>query len=65
MIDKKRVTCFVGDNAANITAAVRDGGFTHIECVDLTLQLVIIDGLDDEIVAKVLKCVRPIVCHFH
>ena len=59
------MTCFVRDNAANITAAVRDGGFSHIGCVDHTLQLAINDGLDNENVTGVLKSVRSIVSHFH
>ena len=29
-IDKKRITCFVRDNAANITAEVREGNFANI-----------------------------------
>ena len=40
-IDKKKISCFVRDNAANITAALRDGGFANIGCVDHTLQLAI------------------------
>ena len=59
------MTCFVRDNAANITAAVRDGGFSHIGCVEHTLQLVINDGLDNENVTGVLKSIRSIVGHFH
>ena len=65
MIDKKRVTYFVQDNTANITAAVRDGVFVHIGCIDHTLQLAINDGLDDEVVAGILKSVKSIVSHFH
>ena len=64
-IDKKCVTCFVRDNAANITAAVREGGFAHIGCTDHTVQLVINDSLGDETIVDVLKSVRSIVGHFH
>ena len=64
-VDKKRITCFVRDNAANITAAVREGGFAHIGCVDHTLQLAINDGLKEHVITELLKIVRVIVGHFH
>jgi len=64
-IDKKYVTCLVWDNAANITAAVREGGFAHIGCTNHTMQLVINDSLGDEAIVDVLKSVRSIVGHFH
>ena len=64
-IEKNRITCFVKDNAANITAAVREGDFANIGCVDHTLQLAISDGLKVEAVMEILKIVRAIVGHFH
>ena len=64
-VDKKRITCFVRDNAANITAAVQEGGFAHIGCVDHTLQLAINDGLKEHVITELLKTVRVIVAHFH
>jgi len=64
-IDKKRITCFIRDNAANIVAAVREGNFANIGCVDHTLQLAINDGLKVEAIIEVLKIVRSIVGHFH
>jgi len=64
-INQKRVTCFVRDNAANITAATREGGFCHIGCVDHTLQLVITDGLKDDTVSALLKSAKAIVGHFN
>ena len=64
-IEKNKITCFVRDNAANITAAVREGDFTSIRCVDHTLQLAINGGLKVEAVTDILKIVRAIVGHFH
>ena len=64
-IDKKRVTCFVRDNAANITAATRLGEFCHIGCVDHTLQLAINDSLKNSTVSDLLKSARAIVGHFN
>ena len=59
-IDKK---CVTWDNTANISAAVREGGFAHIGCTDHTVQPVIIDSLGDEVIVDVLKSVRSIVGH--
>jgi len=64
-IEKNKITCFIRDNAANITAAVREGDFTSIGCVDHTLQLAINDGLKVEAVTEILKIVRAIMGHFH
>ena len=64
-IEKKRITCFVRDNAANITATVREGGFAHIGCVDHLLQLAINDGLKQETVTGLLKIALCVVGHFH
>ena len=64
-IDKKCVTCFVRDNTANISVAVREGGFAHIGCTDHTVQLVINNSLGDEAIVDMLKSVRSIVGHFH
>ena len=50
---------------ANITTAVQEGGFTHIGCVDHTLQLVINGVLKGETMTELLKTVRAIVGHFH
>ena len=64
-IERKRVTCFVRDNAANITAATREGGFCHIGCIDHTLQLAISDSLKDDTVSELLKSAKAIVGHFN
>ena len=64
-IERKRVSCFVRDNAANITAATREGGFHHIGCVDHTLQLAINDSLKSSEVTEILKSARAIVGHFN
>ena len=64
-IDKKKISCFVRDNAANITAAIRDGGFANIGCVDHTLQLAINDSLKVDAVADLIKTVKTVVGHFH
>ena len=53
------------DNAANITAALRDGGFANIGCVDHTLQLAINDGLKVVAVSDLIKTVKAVVGHFH
>jgi len=55
----------VRDNAANITAAIQEGGFIHIGCVDHTLQLAINDSLKVDLVSDLLKSVRAIVGYFH
>lgn len=65
VIERKRVTCFVRDNAANITAATREGGFCHIGCIDHTLQLAISDSLKDDTVSELLKSAKAIVGHFN
>lgn len=64
-VDKKKVTCFVRDNETNITAAVWEGGFAHIGCVDHTLQLYINDGLKEETITELLKTIRTTVGYFH
>ena len=50
------------DNAANITAAIRDGGFANIGYVGCTLQLAI---NDINAVSVLIKIVKAIVGHFH
>ena len=64
-IERKRVTCFGRDNAANLTAATRERGFCHICCVDHTLQLAINDSLKNNTVHDLLKSGRSTVGHFN
>ena len=64
-IDKKKISYFVRDNAANITAAIQDGGFANIGCVDHTLQLAINDSLKADAVSDLIKTAKAIVGHFH
>ena len=53
-IKRKRVICFVRDNASNITAATHEGGFHHIGCIDHTRQLAISDSLKGDAVSDLL-----------
>lgn len=66
-IDKKKIiiSCFVRDNAANTTAAIQDGGFANIGCIDHTLQLAINDSLKVDAVSDLIKTVKAVVGHCH
>ena len=50
------------DSAADITAAIRDGGFANISCVNHTLQLA---SLKVDAVSDLIKTVKAVVGHFH
>ena len=53
------------DNAANITAAIQEGGFTNTGYIDHTLQLVINDNLKVDAVPDLIKTVKAVVGHLH
>jgi len=58
-----QVQAVVTDNAANITAAVRKAGLTHLFCFAHTLNLVVQNGV--RVVKQVQDKVKAIVEHFH
>lgn len=61
-IDKK-VRTVTTDNAANIVAAVRETGWTHIPCMAHTLNLVV--QAASQTIEILTKKVKAIVGHFH
>ncbi|XP_055842657.1 E3 SUMO-protein ligase ZBED1-like [Episyrphus balteatus] len=61
-INEKIFVC-VTDNAANMKAAVRLGGWEHFPCVAHTLNLMVRTGLT--VVRDILKKIKAIVEHFH
>ena len=52
------------DNVANISAAIRDGGFANIGCIDHTLQLTINNSFEVDVVSDLIKTVKA-VGNFH
>ena len=64
-INKKKISCIVRDNVANIIAAIRDGGFANIGCVDHTLRLAINDSLGIDAASDLIKTVKVVVGHFY
>lgn len=65
VIERKRVSCFVRDDASSITAATHEGRFHHIGCIDHTLRQAISDSLKGDVVSDLLMFARAIVGHFN
>ena len=65
ILEESKVACITTDNGRNITAAVRDLGWTHLPCFSNTLQLSVEKVLKlPEIVKAIARCKR-IVTHFN
>ena len=62
----RKVVAMVTDNAANIVAAVRHTGWTHVPCFAHTLNLVVSEAIKAETqIHQLRKSCRDIVSFFH
>ena len=62
----RKVVAMVSDNAANIVAAVRHTGWTHVPCFAHTLNLVVSEAIKAETkIHQLRKSCRDIVSFFH